>query len=372
MDTHLIIEAINLTDDLSEELESRAKEHIGWKVIDVSTELAKTFKFKEALKMVEEFQFLAITEDLKHAFLGTIGKIYEELGEYEKAMNYYDEALRVGGSDWLIFRTHINICDLLIKIGKYKEAKEKFERFLKEKENLLRESGVDINSSPDMAMLYNEFGVILLRISKYDDAKFYLERAIRIWKSLIERGKGEFLSNLADSLHNLSLVFFEINDFCKALKLFMEAYKIYEKLINISPYDFLAYYAMVCNNIGLVFARIKKHKDAKEFLNKGLSAYLKLVLDVSDVYIPDVAMSFYNLGILHEGMGELEIAEKYYKKALKHYKRANAEFENAFLDDEAKVYLSLGRISIKQNNLLRALEFIRKALGILKIKEQRS
>ena len=370
MDTRLINKAVELVKKLSGELADKAREHIAWAVIDVSAKLAKSFRFKEALKIIEEFQFLATTEDSKHAFLGMKGKLYEKIGDYEKALRYYEEALNIGGSDWLISRTQINLRNLLVKIGRSDDAKNRFRRFLEEKKKLLEESGIDISSSPEIAKLYNEFGIILLESSDYENAKSYFNQAIGIWRSLVNQGKREFLSNLADSIHNLGLVFFEMNDFQRALEKFIDAYKIYENLIALSLYDFLEDYAVACNNIGLTYVRLKKYKDAENFFKKALSSFLRLVADVSELYIPDVATSFFNLGILYEETGLLDKASEYYQKALRYYQIANSKLGNAFIEDEAKVYLSLSRVFSKISDVFKSLEYLRKALEVADLEEK--
>lgn len=97
----------------------------------------------------------------------------------------------------------------------------------------------------------------------YDNAKYYLRNAIRIF------GKEKDSVNMASSLHNLGYVNYSMGQCDTALFLFTETSEIYRKL------GLQAEYGRCLGNMGLVYSKQSKFEKAEDFLLQAIEILTK-------------------------------------------------------------------------------------------------
>ncbi|MDP2277949.1 MAG: tetratricopeptide repeat protein, partial [Nitrospirota bacterium] len=141
------------------------------------------------------------------ATLTNIGAFYKELNQYDKALSYFEESLKISR---------------------------------------------ELDYSAGIATNLNNIGNVYADLGKSDNALSYYQQSLEIDKRLNRPHK------IAITLNNIGMEYFRLNQHEKALYYLNEALKIEKKLNN--PH----YIADRLNNIGAVYLRQKKYREAEE------------------------------------------------------------------------------------------------------------
>ena len=158
--------------------------------------------------------------------------------------------------------------------------------------------------SNEIAMLYNNHGLLLMKNGLYDVALQSLEKAKEIKVVLY----GENHVQLANVFNNLGMVNYYLQRNTEAIDYYQKALPLYlkeygEKNANV---------ANCYNNMGMSYFAMNDTANAKLYISKAYELRLSLYGESS---LP-VAESFNNLGSLYHKRGELSIALGYHKQAL--------------------------------------------------------
>ena len=201
--------------------------------------------------------------------------------------------------------------------------------------------------SNEIAMLYNNHGLLLMKNGVYDVALQSLEKAKEIKVVLY----GENHVHLANVFNNLGMVNYylqrnteAIDYYQKALPLFLKQYG--EKNANVSN---------CYNNMGMSYFAMNDTANAKLYISKAFELRLSLYGESS---LP-VAESFNNLGSLYHKRGELTIALGYHKQAL----AIREMMLGSWHTDVAQSLVHIGRILDASMNF-QCVEYYYKALEI--------
>jgi tetratricopeptide (TPR) repeat protein len=236
----------------------------------------------------------------------------------------------------------------LRRAGKYDEAIPLVERALKTREMIL---GPDHR---DVAATLNNLAVIYWNKSDYAKAEPLYERALAIAEKVL--GQGHPL--VANSLNNLALLYKDKGDYVKAEPLFQRAQAIWEEALG--PED--TSIAVSMNNLAGLYQDRGEYAKAEPLYQRALAIWEKALGPDH----PDVALALYNLGLLCNVIGD-------YTKAESLFQRAQAIWEKALGPDHpdvAKALNSLGTLYRDKGDYAkaeplhqRALAIRRKALG---------
>ena len=201
--------------------------------------------------------------------------------------------------------------------------------------------------SNEIAMLYNNHGLLLMKNGLYDIALQSLEKAKEIKVVLY----GENHVHLANVFNNLGMVNYylqrnteAINYYQKALPLYLKEYG--EKNANV---------ANCYNNMGMSYFAMNDTANAKLYISKAFELRLSLYGESS---LP-VAESFNNLGSLYHKRGELTIALGYHKQAL----AIREMMLGSWHTDVAQSLVHIGRILDASMNF-QCVEYYYRALKI--------
>ncbi len=176
------------------------------------------------------------------------------LGEYVKAKDYHEKALRISqeiGDRNGEATSKGNLGTSFLHLGEYVKAKEHIENAL-----VIR---TDIGDRDGEATEYVNLGNVFLILGKYAKAKDYFQKALAITK---ETGslKGE-----AATYGSLGSVFFAIGDYVKA-KEYQEKALVIIKEIGNRDGEAAAY-----GNLGNVFLSLSEYVKAADYLEKALA-----------------------------------------------------------------------------------------------------
>ncbi len=206
-----------------------------------------------------------------------IGRVYLNLGDYAKAMNYFLIALKIReeiADEKAIAASYNNIALIYNNQGNYEKALENHLKSLAIKEK--------INDRTGIAMSYNNIGVIYQNLGNYEKS---LENHL---KSLaIKEDMGD-VQGIAMSYNNIGIIYEKRGDSIAALDNYMKFLKAGQETGN------KQYIANAYNNIGNIYLGRKDYKKALDFQMNSL----KIKEEIGDK--AGIAMSYNNIGTIYE------------------------------------------------------------------------
>ncbi|MEM7714752.1 MAG: CHAT domain-containing tetratricopeptide repeat protein [Cyanobacteria bacterium P01_A01_bin.68] len=294
--------------------------------------LAARKKFEAALvlrRKLDDKVWQAVT-------LTGIGRVYDSLGEKQKALQFYNQALpltravrdRVGEATTLT-----NIGGVYDDLGEKKKALQ----YLNQALPILRAVG---NKRIEAATLNNIGGV-------YDDlgekkkALQYLNQALPILRAVGDKG-GEALT-----LNNIGAIYDSLGEKQKALQYLNQALPILRVV------GYRVGEANTLNNIGTVYNHLGEKQKALQFYNQALP----LLRAVGDMV--GEATTLNNIGRVYDDLGEKQKALQFYNQALPLRREVGDR------DGEANTLGNLALLEREQGNLQTSLKHIQSAIQII-------
>ncbi|MDZ7846182.1 MAG: tetratricopeptide repeat protein [Owenweeksia sp.] len=212
---------------------------------------------------------------------GLLGSIYQSKNQYQKSLNYYQEAMQLcqqGGYMDRYFKILFNSTTTLVDLGRYNTALEKMLECQKYFEAQERHDNV--------AVLHNNLGLLYLEnLNEPDKAKNQFDKAIAINK------KANNQWNLARNYNNLSLVYIS-----KGL-LDSANYYLDQAIAKRKQENSEAGLATLYNAKGELYLKLKDYSTAVQFFQKSQ--------DISKRYGITEGLYFTNiaLGIAYDSLG---------------------------------------------------------------------
>ncbi len=124
-------------------------------------------------------------EDTIYAFLlHNLAEIYRSMGEYDKALEFYQKSLVIweevlGIKHPDTARSYNNIGLVYDSIGEYDKALEFYQKALAIREEVL---GI---KHPDTASSYNNIAVLYYKMRNYPKSAKYMQKAVDIWERVL-------------------------------------------------------------------------------------------------------------------------------------------------------------------------------------------
>ncbi|MCP4255183.1 MAG: CHAT domain-containing protein [Candidatus Scalindua sp.] len=298
-------------------------------------------QYEKAIKYYEEA--LAIARKLGQegsvaTALNNIGEVYRSWGQYEKAIKYFEEALAIArklGQEGSVATALNNIGEVYRSWGQYEKAIKYYEEALAIARKLGQEDSV-ATFLTNIGLVYNSWG-------QYDKAIKYYEEALVIDKRLGREG------GVAIRLNNIGLVYKSWGQYEKAIKYYEEALAIARKL---GQEDNVATFL---NNIGGIYDSWGQYDKAIKYYEEALAIFRNQGRE------GDVATLLNNIGMVYNSWGQYDKAIKYFKEALVIDNRLGQEGGVAtFLNNIGNVYDSWGQYDKAIKNYEEALAIVRK------------
>jgi len=236
--------------------------------------------------------------------LSWVGWLYDEQGEYGKALEYYERALAIkektlGKEHPSTAVTYNNMAVVFRAQGEYGKALEYHERALAIREKALGKE------HPHTATTYNNMALVFHDQGDYGKALEYYGRALAIRKKAL----GEEHPDTATTYNNMAEVFRAQDDYGKALEYHGRALAIQEKVLGEEHPSTASTY----NNMAVVFHDQGDYDKALEYYGRALAIREKALGEEH----PDTAVTYNNMAILLEEQGKYDEAFGLYLKALK-------------------------------------------------------
>ena len=186
--------------------------------------------------------------------ISQIGQVYDALAEYERAKEFYQQALNISRniSDRIGESVALNNLGSIYKNqGNYKLALERHQQALA----IIRET----TDQKLEATTLNYIGIVYYHYGDYKTALSYHEQALKICQESGDRVEE------SNSLNNIGLIYKDQGKYEQALQFFQQALKIVREL------KIPASEATILNNIGLVYDTQRLLLPALEFYQKALA-----------------------------------------------------------------------------------------------------
>ena len=226
--------------------------------------------------------------------------------------------------------------------GQYEDAITLFEEAARIRRELLGDCSAALSNS-----LFN-IGLCYFNLDDCAKSLDYHQQALAIR----EKVHGKEHPDYASSLISIGNCYNNLGDYAKALEYYQQASAIREKVHGKEHPD----YASSLNNIGLCYSNLGDDAKALDYHQQALAIREK----VYGKEHPDCAASLASIGLCYNNIGD-------YAKALDFYKQASAIREKAYGKEGPDYAASLANIGVCYNNLgdyAKALEYYQQTLAI--------
>jgi len=265
--------------------------------------------------------------------LGNLGAVYFALGEYEKAINYHEQALAIAKSNGDKDGEAAGLGNLGIiyrSLGEYETAVSHFEQVLV----IARTSG-DKGSE---GMSLNQLGSVYRFLGDYDTATHYHEQALAIFQ-LINDKTGE-----GNALGNLGIIYRSLGDYETAVSYMEQALAIAQEIGDKENEG------IQLGNLGLVYGSVGEYEIAMGYHEQALAIALAIGDKAGE------ASQLGNLGSAHRFLGEYETAVDYLEQSLTITQEIGYKAgEASNLYEIGLIYRSLGEYKTAVSHLEQAL-----------------
>ncbi len=336
----------------------------GKKAADVLTE---KYGYRDAIKIYNLiYKCASKLEDeiTEYDTLIKMGRLYEDIGNFYKALEIYNKAKNLNNKD---YRCFLELGNVYTKMGIYRKAKEFYEkaaemnapvpkiksvmgnlavrtgdleRAEREFEDYLKwaeKSGKE----EDIMMAYKYLGTLYWYRRNYEQALLFYEKALEIAK------KNDLKKQIADLLHNIGTINYDIGEIQKSLAYFQESLRIREKIGDIGGLP------LTYNMLGLVYWNSGNIESATTYFKKALE-YNKLLGRKAGE-----GLIYSNLGIMEYYNFDYETAEKNLAKSVDIFEKIGDEYSLL----EPLIYLI--SLYIDTNSIEKAKDMLVKAENIL-------
>jgi len=313
--------------------------------------------YQKALAYMEKIEYHKAKEEFEQIgsgikdtdILNDYAIMYDELGEYNKAIEFHNKALTIrldtlGDNHSSTATTYNNLGIAWSNKGDYDKAIEFYNKALTIYLDTLGDN------HPSMANTYNNLGIAWRNKGEYDKAIEFYNKALTIKLDTL----GDNHPSTANTYNNLGLVWGDKGDYDKAIEFYNKDLTITLAILG----DNHPSTADTYNNLGLAWYSKGNYDKAIEFYNKALT----IKLDTLGDNHPSTAETYNNLGLAWRNKGDYDKAIEFHNKAL----TIKLDTLGDNHPSTAETYNNLGVVWESKKEYNQAIEFCNKAYAIWK------
>ena len=226
--------------------------------------------------------------------------------------------------------------------NQFAEAETYYKIYIK-KQLLLSKTNPQIYE-PDLAVSYNNLGVLYSDTQRFTDSEQMHNSALEIRKRLAATNPQAYVPDLAMSYNNLGILYHDTQRFTDSEQMYNSALDIYKRLAGANPQAYEPGLAMTYSNLGLLYRATQRFTDSEQMYNSALEIYKRLASTNPQAYEPALAMSYNNLGNLYRITQRFADSEQMHNSALEIRRRLASTNPQAYNPDLAMSYNSLGNL----------------------------
>jgi serine/threonine-protein kinase len=299
-------------------------------------ELLKRDLLEQALRVYDELLHDAGADEGTRwqtglAYLRT-GDIKELLNEHAQAEAAYDQAVTFfkelnkqfpDKKEFLedLGTTEINLANVYRDTGRDQKAADKYAESKVLWEKLTAGDAKNANYREKLEQTLNNYGLVLRRLGKRDDAETALRAAIKEQQALVASfpAKAEYRGELGESLINLAELVLAKGDAKEALQSLDKAATLYQQLATEQPKTAAFLQGLAISK----FSRAKLLRDinpseASTALNDAIAVRKKLAdaYPTTPLYRQELAKEYNEWGVMQQAQGNYNEADRYYRDAI--------------------------------------------------------
>jgi CHAT domain-containing protein len=275
--------------------------------------------------------------------LNNIGGVYSELGEQQKALEYYSQSLplfRAVGDRSREATTLNNIGKVYSDLGEQQKALEYWGQSLPLSRAVGDRSG-EATTLTNIGGVYNDLG-------EKQKALEYLDQSLPLFRAVGDR------SGEAVTLNNIGKVYSDLGEKQKALEYYSQSLTLRRALGDRSGE------ALTLNNIGSLYSELGEKQKALEYVSQSLPLFRALGERRGE------AVTLSNIGGVYSDLGEKQKALEYYSQSLP-LSRAVGDPQQ-----EATTLNNIGRVYDYLGEQQKALEYYSQSLPLYRAVGDRS
>jgi adenylate cyclase len=277
-----------------------------------------------------------------HRVYESLGDVYRLIGQYEKALESYREALDRHPP------TAVQIADIRRKIAKTWELQGRYDDAMHHLD-LARTALGDEWDTPEMARVYNDMAWVAMQRGDYEEAQQLCARGLEIGERLTDDDlTDDEKSHRArvELRHTLGTICLRTGDYAQAVAHFQACMKMRERVGDL--------YGMSRshNNLAAVYWSQGDYDTAARYIRKSLAISQR----IGNTY--GTAMCTGNLGAVTYKLGDYPRATEYYERSLQ-IRREIGDKQGI-----ADVYNNLGEVHHSLGNCQRALHYLQEAVKL--------
>ncbi|WP_025742449.1 CHAT domain-containing protein [Aquimarina pacifica] len=342
----LNISHLHLSKDHVEE--ANAFDNIG-RYYQEKGEYNKVLSFYQKALIIRKKRFPPVHLEIVKSYQ-SIGLFYYYTEKFRDAIKYYDKSLAIYQE--IFDSNHVKVGDINNNLGVMYKCLQKFDKALKYYEKHL---SITIKNRGEDHLYagygYLNIGNIYIELNQPNLALKYCKKALFIFK------KEENYFLLSSAYNNIGNIYANNNELNKSLEYFKKSLELWKKIYGKDHPTVAGVYG----NIGTTYSKLDKEKSLI-YLTKALHIYIKAFgknhSEVSNIYN--------NMGNLYADKKEYDLALNYYHKSL--------GIEHLILDknhsDIANSHKNIGVIYEKKEAYTKAIQSYQKSLAVLKEKSK--
>jgi serine/threonine protein kinase/tetratricopeptide (TPR) repeat protein len=285
--------------------------------------------------------------EVRATLLNTMGRVYRNLGLYDKAIELVQAGLRI--REQRLGPDNIETAKSLDSLGALKLDKADYGLA----ETLMRRAlEIRINrlgtESAEVAESYNNLSSVEFEKGNWTKSEVLVRRALAIQKKAL----GENTLEVANSLNNLAIVLQYEDKLAESEPLYQEALTLRRRLLG-ADHPFVA---QSINNLAMLYLRVQNFAEAEKLFREALASNQRAFGDEH----PEVAANLNNLALLNLQWKRLPQAELMYRQVVA-IDQKNLGENNPALSEPIQ---SLGVVLTREKKFPEAEECLRKAISL--------
>ena len=284
--------------------------------------------------------------------LNRIGGIYHDFGNLSKALEYYQEYIKIqnGSPGNVISKNSLDILNrighIYINLGKLDKSINIFKKILEIEKSFENDISINIANS------IHNLGVAFYRKGEIRKSLSYFEQSLKVRNQLYQN---EFSDQIFLNISNLSYVYCKLGEMQKSLQYAKKSLKIIDKHYDKIPARYLAF---ALQNAGVVFFHKGDLKNSLYYSQKALETRKKLVEITDYAYVAEILN---NIGVVHKKQNQLEKSLYCFKQALEIYN--NLSMTEMHLG-AALLLNNIGDTYVEMGYIKKGLEYSKRSLKI--------
>jgi predicted ATPase len=295
-------------------------------------------EYQSAIRTYEKLLKLTSDKNSQSETIMKIGRVFQNRGEYENAIQKFTDALNMAGElGNNILKARINGY-----MGKIQLRKGEYEKALNLQMGYLEESR-KVGEKKEVGQAYMNLGGVYWHMNDHTLAIKSWEDSLRMFS---EAGYEQGIANVND---NLGVGYNMLGKFDKSLEYYMKSEVIMKKIGDVRGLS------MVLLNIGVLYDRMGQHEKSLEYYMKSLQIKKKIGDNIG------VANVYNNIGVNYVYMEKYEEAVHNFYENLKLMEKCGDTWGVAqALSNMAESEIELGRIKDAKEHCRRSLELAEK------------